>query len=656
MAQESQDRLELARRWRARIAVAVEYMREYGNQGDRWVKNIKAMSGDFDSVSELGDEAIDVNMVYSNVRTSLPPLWLNLPQIIVKPTKERTADGADNIRRAEVTEIELNYWFRELSVREEIRRIALDGEATNHGYAYIGYIDEKLDVETADGERTEPDLTRQHRKPFVTRISPRRVLVPPGYERLEDCPWVDLVFLRPAKYVRERYQIPLDQSIDTIRMDVADEHQTGEMSQYLADEECGLTEVHNIWCKESGLVYVMARGPDDFLEEPREWPYDVEGFPLVEYRPVDVPDEYWGTPPISYYLPQQKELNATRTAMRKRRNRTKAVAIVPGDIAPELKEKYANAQDAEIIGIEVPSDEFSKGLINWEQFPPFDQGDLAYEAVIKNDILEISGESANRRGAGDPNVGSATASATIEKHAMIRQSDRADKMRSVYLAIARKLWMVLKQFPDEKRSVMIAGPIAGQMLRRDYSLEELRGEFEFDLDVGAMIVESPQTRVTQSVLNYNLLRADPLINPEMLLLDIFKAQNKPNPSSYLLFLREPEDELGMMMQGLPVEAHERDDHMAHLEKHDGQGAQIEQALRRTPASSTPGQRLRLALALLQAHIQHHVAIADRMSGASQRPAGSPVAENMLRNQIRAAGNETQAELAGQPLSEADVVQ
>jgi len=74
--------------WIGRLRLAQRYQDEQGNQtatsdtgagsvtSGRWDRYRKAYAGDFNSVAELGEEAIDVNFIHSNMATTLPPLWL----------------------------------------------------------------------------------------------------------------------------------------------------------------------------------------------------------------------------------------------------------------------------------------------------------------------------------------------------------------------------------------------------------------------------------------------------------------------------------------------------------------------------------------------------------------------------------------------------
>ncbi len=643
---------ELMERWQGRIELAQRYQDQHGNTSGRWSTNVKAMGGDFNSVAELGAEAIDVNMVHSTVKAVLPPLWLSDPFVTVKATTSKWK-GVDNVHNAEKTEIEINYWIRELNVRDQVKQVVTDGEATNLGYLYLGYHSSSNDVSD------EHDPVHKKGQPFVLRVSPKDVLVPPGYTDLEKMPWVGIRFRKPLLDLMEKYDkkrmedVPTDSYSESGNAD----KDTEGFSSYLKSDDAMVVTVIDIWDKRTKKVLKLVPSHDQFLEEPESWPVKVEGFPLLSYQPESIPDEYFGTPPISYYLPQNKELNSTRTAMKKLRSRTKAVIFVDSSIEDEVKEAYAAAKDGDVIG--VPIGEGDEGDIRRriliDPGLPFDNGDLAYDAIMKDDIREQSGYGAERRGGGDPNVGSATASANIEKGVQIREADRGDGVKKLYLGVAKKLWMILKQHPNLKRTRLIAGANAAAMQNVTYTLKELEGDYNFDMDFGAMMADNPVTRASRAGLNYNLMRGDPLVEPNRLVLDLLKSQNVPDPEAYLMKLRSPQEELQIMQSGIPVEANERDNHEEHLQLHEAQAGKIDKALRQMDPASEERGRTADMQGLLLAHITHHEQIFEKMGGNIEGT-GKPIAENMLRNQIRReTGGETQAEITGGPLSPEQLV-
>ena len=652
---------EEVKRWKGRIDLGKVYQEKYGNKDKRWEKYVKGLAGDFNSAAELGQEAIDVNITRSDIKTRLAPLWLQEPFFAFKPTREFVEiDGkrVDNVARAEYSESEINYWTRELRVREYVTKpCVLDGETTNHGYAYVGYISEKVEVETKKGDTTEPDPLIRFKQPFVMRISPRNVLLPPGKCRLEEHEWVCLLWLKHLDDVTDRYGKKAE-GVKPMKavMPAFGETTTGlsdALTDFLDSEDSKLVEIQQVWDKRSKMIYTFAEGHETVLSE-EKWDLEMEGFPLVDLSFEDVPDEYYATPPQQYAYPQQKELNAIRTTNRRRFNRMKSTIITSGDVDDSVVDAYAKAEDGKMIRSGLSVDEDVRKHFFVDQGLPPDAGSQLYEGRIWSDYLQIQGTSTADRGSGDPNVDSATESANISQKGQIRSTDRGDRVRSFYLDIARKLWMVLQQQPDVKRDRMVAGNLAGQFKQLNYSLKELRGEFAISIDISTVMPDSPTMRLTLAQTNYNLFRADPLVDPEQLILDIYTAQNTPNPSKYLLALRQPDEELQMMLQGLPVEPHERDNHEMHMERHQMHAARIDKALDEVDPEDESGQKVRIALLLMVAHLNSHARIMQKIvsaQGGGRQP-GSPVAENMLRNQMRErSGSETGAELRGQPLVE-----
>lgn len=653
--------------WCGRIELARRYRDLHGNTDDRWKNHVKAVAGDFNSKDELGEEAIDVNITHASLEVILGPLALNEPQVTVEPTRKTVEIGGqqvDNVMHAEFTAAEINYWLRELEVQKTAERCLLDMETTNHMYALVWYA-KKGDVTGADGERSEPDPKIQPGRPIVKRIAPHRVLVPPGACELEDHEWCAIEWWKRKKDVMAEYpDIPadklptgekfFDEKLKTVGRDI-----TQAFSDYLDSDDNGLVKVIQVFCKRTGKIYKFADGYDELLDE-EDWDLETEGFPLAHVSGTYVPDEYYGTPPMQYAMPQQKEKNAGRTSLRKKFNRTKGVTFVASDIADEVKEAIKNAEDGEIIPIDL-HDKPIRDVLMEAKLVPADPSDLIYDREITSDYREVIGLSAEQRGGGDPNIETATQSATVEKWAQIRSGKRGGRLRDFYLQICRKIWMILQQRPNIKRDRLVAGPNAGLYKRLRYTLGDLRGEFNFRMDVTSLITFDPVGKIQQAVANYNLLRADPMVNPERLLLDMLAAQNIRTPEDYLLTLRQPDEEHQMMEMGLPVEAHIRDDHQAHERAHSILEARllvnIEQ-LQNAPEderTSMALQKMNLMASLLLAHVNSHAQKVQELvaetGGGGPRPPGQPVSENQLRSsQAVQRGQETAAEVLGQPIS------
>jgi hypothetical protein len=347
------------KKWMGRIEAAKWYRKTYGNTKDRWEKNVKALASDFGTAEKHpSGEAIDVNVTHGTTQLRLAPLYTSDIFITVNPTRKTINIGGrdvDNVARARFTEAEVNYWFNELEVRRRVMRpCARDAESTNHAYAYIGYVrpSDKGLIENPEFKhgRFETNPLIKVGQPFIRRLSPRQVLVPPGAVEFDDHPYIAIEWRRPLEIVKKQYPDTTKDLTPTVDILNIDDVQAGEKSNdflldHLRTEDAKLVQIYQIWDQWTGQLYTMAEDHKQWLEDPADWPYRTEGFPVSHMSFVDVPDEYWGTPNMQTYMPQQHELNEARTASKVRNNRLKSVVFMRSDIEEEIGAEYANAPD-----------------------------------------------------------------------------------------------------------------------------------------------------------------------------------------------------------------------------------------------------------------------------------------------------------------------
>ncbi len=290
--------------WLGRVRMAERYQDEHGNQSisgqdgaGRWDQFRAASAGDFNSYAELGEEAIDVNLVYANQKTTLPQLWLQEPYISFTPTRARIRlKGADvnNVKRAEYAEVETNYWMQELRFREEVLRpCVIDCENTNHGYCQVGFSTNKKDLKNEDGESTEPNPLIRVKQPWLRRISPKNVLLPPGYYKLDHCEWIAIRWPRNYGDALERFG-KNENELKPTRSQKVDEKKGYESSavlrEYLNSEDAKMVDIYEIWDKRNKQIIYVADGCTDVLEE-QDWTIENEGFPLVDMSYEDISDD-----------------------------------------------------------------------------------------------------------------------------------------------------------------------------------------------------------------------------------------------------------------------------------------------------------------------------------------------------------------------------
>lgn len=654
-----------ARKWLGRIKYAQHYQEKYGNIRKRWATYAKALACDFGNATIEG--AVDLNLVRPTVKNEAAPLHTTDIYLTVRPTRQTVeirGQMVDNTENARFTEVEQNYWQRELRIREKVLRPCVyDAQTTNHMYALVGYVDaenehlvNKTDSEGDPRGRVEWNPLIKVDAPFVRRLPPRLVLVPPGRCDLDENPYIFIGWRLPKHVVQAQFPgadlSDLQPTLDPLEFSDEDKPEDPLVREYMEGDDHKLVQLWQAWDQENMEMLTLADGFDRVIEK-GDWPWKPEGFPVAHAHLEDVPDEYYGSPPIETYWPQQVELNFARTASKKRNNVTKAVIFVKaGEMADAVKRAYEEASDGAVISIPLEDEQKLSDVL--QVVPPLPAPNEAYAdgRVQIEDIMLLSGQGQQQRFGGDPNIDTATASAIVDKWQLVRASDTGSRTKDFILDIHRKLWAVLKQFPDKKRERSIVGPIGARALTLRYTLERIHGEFQFDFDVGALMGENPIRRQQLALANYNLFRQDPRCDPEQLILDVIDSQGKVDASRYL-FSRDPEQEIQTMLRTMPAEADLRDDHEAHMRQHRAQAMQLSEEIDALPdqlVDDQQGFRLRMVLGLLMAHMNQHAEMVQRITGKPYQAPGQPVDENQLRATARAGGQggETAAETAGRP--------
>ncbi len=658
------------REWLAKIELSKFYTNHIGNQGKRWDKYRDALASDFGNGDD--DNALDVNMVHGTTQLNLSPLHTSDVHITIRATRPTITIGSeevDNVERARYTEAEINYWIKELKVRTEVvRRVVHDAEVTNHGYAFVGiYTDaqkhlmEKQPDEDTDARprRLEWNPLIKTGQPFCTRHPPKQVLMPPGHVSFNEHPYMIMGWRKPKWVVEAMFPkaelSELEPSVDVwSREEIEASEANPELKEYLSEEKSKLVQLWQIWSQEHQKVMVYAEGWPTMLEK-EDWPWVTEGFPVNHLYFVDIPDEYWGAPPMGMYWPQQRELNWARTASKTRNNMIKqSFAIRKSETSGAIAAQWREAGDGTVL--EIPGDDDRPVAQDIVPLPTLPAPSEAYAdgQVQISDILMITGHGPQGRGRGDPNIDSATESANVDKWSLIRSTDRGDRVKSLYLDISKGVWFCVRGTSNKKRDRRVLGELGAAAVTLNYSLNDLLGEFAWSMDVGSLMGDNPVRRQQMALGNYNLLRQDPLTDPQHLILDLFDSQGKADPASYLAN-RDPQAELAEMAQGFPVEAIMRDDHMTHIPQHMQQEEQLTEAIAQIPdeeLEDARGLQLRMALHLVMAHRAQHMKFVEQITGKPMGgEPGEPTDPNQLRQDLgsqAAGGSETDAELSGQP--------
>jgi len=594
-----------------------------------WKDNINRFTGLFHFKDILNDrETVNVNFVSAYVRTVLPAVYFKDPYIFVEARTE------EELGKASVIEAVINYIWREINLKEEVKRIILDTILFGIGWIKIGYTAEfgrkvtespvipegQTDRKTPEGNVISFNEYIKEENVFGVRISPFNVLVPRGYNRFEDMPYIieeklmDIEDVKKDKSLKHTEDLTPTHKLDTgfSAIDVPNMSQPDSKIGQLASKMSGSEKsnkvvIWEVWDKRSQKIYTFGKGATKPLKE-EDWFLDIEGFPYVplQFNLVPNSDElsnFYPMSDIEPLIPQLTELSRLRTAMVKHRKKFMRKYLV---------EKGAMTQDQVDIlkepetGLVAEVNDITKVIPTPDITVPQDL--YRVNDAIKNDLMEISGISQLLLGGGAaPGVNTATEAAIVQRGSTLRIAEKQDIVEDFTRNVARKLIQILRQYVDRTFSLRMM--VEGKEVDIRGTREDLQAEVGIKVEAG-----STQPPMDTSIERKQLIDlaigvlSNPMfarfVNPRLLLQKI--AKRFPALKDSKLFTGGVEDEQLIAQQENQLLAnriiqlvHPNDDHDIHLKIHS--------IMAQDPASTTPE---------MAQHIKSHVAfIEERRSFA-----------------------------------------
>lgn len=502
------------------------------------------------------DEWITINKIYSQLQAELPSLYSVDPYFYVKTKKSFKPDAqsiAQFDAKAKIRQSYLNYLKGEVELKTKCRLGIQDahfayGVAKVHLYAEQrenpDYDKEMTDesgnvLKGDDGEPLrEPEYIPVNERYCVTRVHPDDILFSADAGPLQD-KW---------GFVAERIRMTKDEAMDDKRLNkrILKSIQPGKSDDKDKKDDKNEDDVFHFWeiydlVKKQWLI--LSEDADDLLKKPSSLPKGVEDHPYEFLRFTLRDNSPYPIPPVSQRLDPQKELCMARSRYmthRKRFNRKYEVFV--GGLTDETEmDKLESGDDGTLVKKQTP-----QPVVTPINDAPLDQNGWAEIQHLANDLNEISGYGGNSRGVADAD--SATEADILEKRLTIREGDRLSMVSEWILGIAKKLDQLVQANISRDEAVRITGP-QGEMweMVRASDYEEIDGEFEYSLNLGATSPQLPQLERAQFIALLTLLAQAPqlMLNPT-LMKRVFEMHNIEDE----VLIQELMDLAKMMMAGV----------------------------------------------------------------------------------------------------------
>ena len=619
------------------------------------------------------DEIIHVSRMDPLVRQIISSVAFHYPEVFVnaKPNAERVVGELDAI--STVMERAANNALDIMNAKAEIHQAMFDALFCGVGWIKMGY-------NPPGDDSMPPYVTNDAFKddfPCVMRVRPFNVFVDPK------CPPQNLGY---AEYIIERIEVPFDilksdsrykiprdftgsseytSATDTALLNYGDEYDADNVDEHVQGAKAErdmvvLYEIHDrlnrrlitfldghekeIHAEDHPFIKTKPIYQGETLVGLEESPGFImsKGFQYIPVKFDTVEGSYFPEPPMKYVEDLQNiivESMSRRVDVLRRFPRVVWANEAEIQRNPNLVDNVRDAKDGDVIGLH---DIASIREASWGNLPSDQLG-------IENDargyeeqslhVSDLAGGSEGRK--------TATESALIASQGSLNRQWMQSKVADVYTTIVGNLFHMFQDIRYIPRSFMLN--VAKDPAGMEYKIltsEDFNFDFMLDLDAGSMHPLVEELEQENSILLYDRLIGNPMIDQVEVTRDLIKSFRKRTTDK--LFKGADADlntliqlELSMMLQGQMPPVEEGMDHMAHMEQ---QNPDIVMGLPQLQ-QMLPQQQQQI-LQIVQQHMAMHeqamqATTSAPASGGSQPAVDGRLIENDITSQVRSNAQKTQ---------------
>jgi len=501
--------------WLEQIRAGIEYRKRCAHQAQWpiWRKYYR---------NEFPKGVIPVNLFFRMLRTTVPRIYFNNPSLSVVATKA----GTEQQVFAQLIERIDNKLVRVMDVKNQMKRIIHNTWMFGTGAGKLGFGAEYTPTpEAFDTSIPEEYKSKLHRRieynsnvkanmPWFMSVHTGSLIVPKNLMQFADTPWVAMWLKRPLDDIQAD---PRFKNVNGLRSTTG--KGIGSMGSVTSTNEINKDEVDLIEIRDMRTKKVIVIAPyasdrilffgDDELQNndrPNIYP--------VVFNPDD--EQFWGIPDSCILEPQQLELNEIRTLQMKHR-RISLVKILYKKTAIDLAEleKMLNGDVGGAIAI---NGELSD--IEVMEMGHIPEGLYSASAEVQADVRDGMGFSRNQGGEyasqKSHNAPTATESRIVQSASEIRVDERRDALADMLVNIFEDTnELIFNKWADDE-VVQVMGPEAVPVWVAFKPAMLKAARYEIDIEPDSTLPETKEMRESKAVNVYNLLKANPLIDPQML--------------------------------------------------------------------------------------------------------------------------------------------
>lgn len=552
--------------WRAKIDACRTKKKRLS---PKWKLNVSYRTGRPSDSALDANEDVNVPVDWSRTKSKTANLFFQCP-VVKTVARSPQFQPAASVYGAALN-FELEHECKAYVMMDEVLSDTIN--ASGFGVAMIGvdaefetvempaineanYTPEQMQMILAQNGGVIPTIPTKraiYTKYYTKRISPMNFLFPADFSGSDwqTAEWLGydgLIPLAEAKrkgWVDDDYEVECADKLETLNSE-SDQRDNAPVGKYVKYSEVfyrkGVVSVATKDCRALGHLVIVDGRDQPVVDEDFKWQAYVQSsrqwlglttFPIKVLTLTTISDE--ALPPSDSEIgrPQVIELNRSRSQMIKQRDRSLPLRWFDVNMVDEMvAEQMRKGVYQDMIPMDGPGGN-AIGEVARANYP---RESFEFQNIITSDLDQAWAMGANQQGYATAGDTSASEANIMASAADIRLQYERSKVLRFFLEVAEGVGSLMQLFQDEAKWVEVIGQ-DGLASLQAWDRRTIRGDFLFKARPDAAVhVDVGQKRI-ESLNLYKLLRRDPLINPQFLVMELVelhgydpsKVMAKPEP-------------------------------------------------------------------------------------------------------------------------------
>lgn len=248
-----------------------------------------------------GVPLIPINEVYAYTKAFIPSVYSRNPRIFFNPV------GGSHIASSKILELSVNGYWRDLRLKKVVKKVIFDAIFAE-GWVKTGYFAETERGSDDEAPDLEPSEFVKREDIFAVRVPWQNIIRDPdAVEGIDDARWVAHRIVKPLEAVKGSSLFDLAADAEATHVFRPGTLPNNLLAARPAEDpgEIQYIVFWEIWDRDTQKVYAISEQEGHgHLWTPKDWPYEMEGFPFIMLRFNENQNEAYAPNLISPWVPQ----------------------------------------------------------------------------------------------------------------------------------------------------------------------------------------------------------------------------------------------------------------------------------------------------------------------------------------------------------------